>query len=61
MKAQRGINAMRLAESLRTGDIAIYTRDYGVREGFFDIDPRPLSGDDLQVLESRIRQLIGGQ
>ncbi|MGN7311063.1 DgaE family pyridoxal phosphate-dependent ammonia lyase [Alkalicoccobacillus gibsonii] len=55
-----GINAMQLAEALRTGDIAIYTRDYGVREGFFDIDPRPLSGDDLQVLESRIRQLIGG-
>ena len=28
-------------EQLREGEIAIYTRDYGVRQGFFDIDPRP--------------------
>lgn len=52
--------AVQVAEALREGDIAVYTRDYGVREGFFDIDPRPLSGDDIQVIESRIREIIGG-
>lgn len=53
-------DAIQVAEALREGDIAIYTRDYGVREGFFDIDPRPLSGDDIHVIESRIREIIGG-
>lgn len=53
-------NAIQVAEALREGDIAVYTRDYGVREGFFDIDPRPLSGDDIHVIESRIREIIGG-
>lgn len=53
-------NAIQVAEALRKGDIAVYTRDYGVREGFFDIDPRPLSGDDIHVIESRIREIIGG-
>ncbi|PPA70453.1 DgaE family pyridoxal phosphate-dependent ammonia lyase [Jeotgalibacillus proteolyticus] len=53
-------NAKQTAEALKNGDIAIYTRDYGVREGFFDIDPRPLNGDDIEVIESRIREILGG-
>lgn len=55
-----GISAKEAAEALQGGGIAIYTRDYGVRQGFFDIDPRPLQGDDIQVIESRIRELVGG-
>ncbi|OAH59553.1 MULTISPECIES: DgaE family pyridoxal phosphate-dependent ammonia lyase [Bacillaceae] len=46
---------------LREGEIAIYTRDYGVRQGYFDIDPRPLQGDDIHVIESKIRELVGGK
>lgn len=56
-----GITAKALAEALQQGDIAVYTRDYGVRQGYFDIDPRPLLGDDMQVIESQIRTIIGGQ
>lgn len=58
---EANLTALQLAKALREGDIAIYTRDYGVREGFFDIDPRPLSGDDIEVIESRIREIIGGK
>ncbi|MFP3122076.1 DgaE family pyridoxal phosphate-dependent ammonia lyase [Ectobacillus funiculus] len=46
---------------LREGEIAIYTRDYGVRQGYFDIDPRPLQGDDIHVIESKIRELVRGK
>ena len=50
-----------VAKKLREGDIAIYTRDYGVKQGFFDIDPRPLHKDDMEVIESRLRFLLEGQ
>ena len=43
--------------ALREGEIAIYTRDYGVRQGFFDIDARPLQGDDIHVIEEKLREL----
>lgn len=46
---------------LREGEIAIYTRDYGVRQGYFDIDPRPLQHDDIQVIESKLREIVGGK
>jgi len=59
--ALAGTTAMRLAKELQEGEVAIYTRDYGVRQGYFDIDPRPLQGDDIQIIASRIRELAGGQ
>jgi L-seryl-tRNA(Ser) seleniumtransferase len=58
---QAGITAKELVEGLQQGEIAIYTRDYGVKQGYFDIDPRPLLGDDLQVIVDSIHKLIGGQ
>lgn len=58
---QAGMTAKDMVLALQTGDIAIYTRDYGVRQGFFDIDPRPLLGDDIHVIESKIRELAGGR
>ncbi|XID91311.1 DgaE family pyridoxal phosphate-dependent ammonia lyase [Paenibacillaceae bacterium WGS1546] len=58
--ASSGTSAEQVVAGLQSGDIAIYTRDYGVKQGYFDIDPRPLQGDDLQVIESRIRELTGG-
>lgn len=54
-------SASMVAKKLREGDIAIYTRDYGVKQGFFDIDPRPLHKDDMEVIESRLRFLLEGQ
>lgn len=56
-----GITAAEVAEQLRTGDIAIYTRDYGVRQGYFDIDPRSLKEDDMNIIYSRIHQIISGE
>lgn len=56
-----GISATAVNDQLREGDIAIYTRDYGLRQGYFDIDPRPLQGDDMQVIAARISEIIGGK
>lgn len=56
-----GITAADAVSRLRDGDVAVYTRDYGVRQGFFDIDPRPLQGDDIQVIKSKIEEIIGGK
>ncbi|WP_085524449.1 DgaE family pyridoxal phosphate-dependent ammonia lyase [Tuberibacillus sp. Marseille-P3662] len=53
--------AKEVVDKLREGDIAIYTRDYGVRQGHFDIDPRPLQGDDINIIESKIRESVGGK
>lgn len=58
---QTNTTAKEVVQGLREGDIAIYTRDYGVRQGYFDIDPRPLQGDDIHVIESQIRELLGGK
>lgn len=58
--ALAGTTARELAIQLRAGAIAIYTRDYGVAEGYFDIDPRPLSSDDVAVIVEQIRELLLG-
>jgi len=55
-----GKSAKEVNDQLREGSIAIYTRDYGVRQGYFDIDPRPLQGDDIQVIATTIQQIVGG-
>lgn len=53
--------AKQMVTALQEGEIAIYTRDYGVKQGYFDIDPRPLQGDDIQVIATAIRELTGGK
>jgi L-seryl-tRNA(Ser) seleniumtransferase len=58
---QANTTAQDVVTALREGEIAIYTRDYGVRQGFFDIDPRPLQGDDIHVIVSKIVELTGGK
>ncbi len=55
-----GTNAGHVVAGLQCGEIAIYTRDYGVKQGYFDIDPRPLQGDDIDMIAVRIRELTGG-
>ncbi|MDQ0247715.1 L-seryl-tRNA(Ser) seleniumtransferase [Bacillus fengqiuensis] len=57
---QTNTTAKEVVTGLREGEIAIYTRDYGVRQGYFDIDPRPLQGDDIDVIEAKIRELVEG-
>ncbi|WP_078412419.1 DgaE family pyridoxal phosphate-dependent ammonia lyase [Priestia abyssalis] len=57
---QANTTAKDVVTGLREGEIAIYTRDYGVRQGYFDIDPRPLQGDDIHVIEAKIRELVEG-
>lgn len=52
--------AKEVNDKLKNGVIAIYTRDYGVRQGFFDIDPRPLQGDDIYVIEAQLKAILGG-
>ncbi len=54
-----GISAAMTADMLQNGDIAVYTRDYGVKQGFFDIDPRSLSGDDMDMIIKNIKELVG--
>lgn len=56
-----GVSAAEMNRQLREGAIAIYTRDYGVKQGFFDLDPRSLQGDDLEVIIRRIKEIVGGQ
>ncbi|MFD2924018.1 DgaE family pyridoxal phosphate-dependent ammonia lyase [Halobacillus naozhouensis] len=58
---QTNTSAREVSEKLREGDIAIYTRDYGVRQGYFDIDPRPLQGDDIHVIQSKLQEILGGK
>ncbi len=55
-----GATAMEINDQLRTGDIAIYTRDYGVKQGYFDIDPRTLKEDDATIISNQLRHLLGG-
>lgn len=55
---QVNTTAKEVATELLEGDIAIYTRDYGVRQGYFDIDPRPLQGDDIHVIKSKIQEIM---
>lgn len=57
---EAGTTAKQVVAKLQHGDIAIYTRDYGVKQGYFDIDPRPLLGDDMQVILTTIQHILGG-
>ncbi|MFB5675878.1 DgaE family pyridoxal phosphate-dependent ammonia lyase [Paenibacillus terreus] len=60
-EAETGIDAKQVNDQLREGQIAIYTRDYGVRQGYFDLDARSFQGDDIQVIVSRIQEIVGGK
>lgn len=52
------MNASTLVTTLKTGDIAIYTRDYNANNGFFDIDPRPLLDTDPDVIVQCIKNVL---
>ncbi|OEL03252.1 L-seryl-tRNA selenium transferase [Staphylococcus succinus] len=48
-------------EKLKQAEIAIYTRDYGVKQGYFDIDPRPLKQGEIEVIFKTMTQIIEGE
>lgn len=59
---QANATATEVNDKLQSGEIAIYTRDYGVRQGFFDIDPRPLKDDEIHIIKDRLKAiLLGGE
>ncbi|MDY0405239.1 DgaE family pyridoxal phosphate-dependent ammonia lyase [Virgibacillus sp. 179-BFC.A HS] len=58
---EANMSAKEVNDQLRNGEIAIYTRDYGIRQGFFDIDPRPLQGDDIYIIEAQLKAILGGK
>ncbi|NBJ70829.1 DgaE family pyridoxal phosphate-dependent ammonia lyase [Roseburia sp. 1XD42-34] len=51
-------SASYLAQALRKGEFAIYTRDYQVNNGYFEIDPRPLAEEDVPVIIDKFKQLL---
>lgn len=59
--AEAGIDARQVNDQLRAGQTAIYTRDYGVQQGYFDLDARSFQGDDIQVIVARMQEIIEGR
>lgn len=52
--------ALQVVEKLKAGEIAIYTRDYYANVGYFEIDPRPLRSGDMEIIVSKLQQIVGG-
>lgn len=57
--AKRSLTASEVVHQLQTGEIAIYIRDHNVNQGFFDIDPRPLKDNELDIIKSRLQSILG--
>lgn len=55
------LTAESFANKLKFAEIAIYTRDYGVKQGFFDIDPRPLKDGEIEIIYKTIVQIMEGE
>ncbi|WP_032120514.1 DgaE family pyridoxal phosphate-dependent ammonia lyase [Clostridium amazonitimonense] len=55
------LNAKYIANELKEGAIAIYTRDYRANQGKIEIDIRSVSDEELKIIEHRIIEIIGGK
>ncbi|KMK76077.1 DgaE family pyridoxal phosphate-dependent ammonia lyase [Alkalihalobacillus pseudalcaliphilus] len=55
------LHALDVVQQLKYGKIAVYTRDYGASQGFFDLDARSFQEDDLDVLFIRLIEILGGE
>ncbi|MDY0409051.1 DgaE family pyridoxal phosphate-dependent ammonia lyase [Virgibacillus soli] len=53
-------SAQDVVNLLKNGPEAIYTRDYGIAQGYFDIDPRSLQIQDIQTIVERIQHIMEG-
>ena len=54
-----GKSAVQVASELKSGDEAVFTRDYKKNQGMFHIDPRPLGTGELELIEKKIKKIIG--
>lgn len=52
------INAVKVNEELKMGNIAIYTRDYYKNIGKLHIDPRPLKNGDLDIIYNKLKNIL---
>ncbi|MEG1389885.1 MAG: DgaE family pyridoxal phosphate-dependent ammonia lyase [Angelakisella sp.] len=56
-----GMDACELVRQLQQGSVAIFTRDYQMKNGSIAIDPRPLNGtEELDIICQRLWQLSKG-
>lgn len=55
------LTAESVVDKLKSAEIAIYTRDYGVKQGFFDIDPRPLKDGEIEIIYKTMVQIMEGE
>lgn len=53
-----GMNATHIAAALKTGNPAIYTRDYYANIGILQIDPRPLLSGQVKQIVTRIKEIL---
>ncbi|MEF2293203.1 DgaE family pyridoxal phosphate-dependent ammonia lyase [Virgibacillus dokdonensis] len=54
-------SATQITQALKEGKVAIYTRDYQVNNGYFEIDPRPLKEEDIPVIIARMQQILASK
>src|SRR5699024_4134141 len=54
------VSASTVVNKLRTGNPAIYTRDYEADQGYFDIDPRSVSEAEMHVIAEKIEESLRG-
>lgn len=53
-------SAKQIVEELKSGEVAIYTRDYQANVGKIEIDIRDVTKQELEEIYERIKQIIGG-
>lgn len=54
------ISATELVAALKTGETAVYTRDYHANVGYIEIDPRPLLLGDIEIIIQKTKDALGG-
>lgn len=52
------VDAIEVNNRLKSGEVAIYTRDYYKNIGKLHIDPRPLFAGDLDVIYNRLKNIL---
>ncbi|MCD3219254.1 DgaE family pyridoxal phosphate-dependent ammonia lyase [Mammaliicoccus sciuri] len=55
------LTAEEVVNKLKNAETAIYTRDYGVKQGYFDIDPRPLKENEIDTIYNTMVQILEGE
>lgn len=53
-----GIDASTVVNDLRTGKPVIYTRDYEAERGFFDVDPRSVTLEDMKMIARKVKACL---